>query len=192
MRPRIFIFAAGLISAALAGAAMVSAQTADERVERRRAVGGWLVEYVAESDGGLVVRMSRDGGDYRLDYHEVFWRGNYGAARSVSARRRDCGGGGEESGAEAAPTITAAELRRRFTGQLADCGAEAPEIAAALANLEQAFEIASIWTAVADATTEAEAAAIAAYGEDDAAMDANAVDEPLWTNSVEPQDAKRR
>jgi len=192
MRPRTFILAAVLISSALAGAAMVSAQSPDERVERRRTVGDWLVEYVAENDGGLVVRMSREGGGFRLRYHEAFWRGNYGPARSVTTALGDCGGGGEESGVDASPTLEAAELRRRFAEHLATCGAEGREIAAALAYLEQAFAIASIWVAEAEATTDAEATAIAAYGEDNMAMEVNAAEEPGWTNSFEPEEAKRR
>jgi len=184
MRLRTFVISAALLATAVASGAMVSAQPADERVDRRRAVGDWLIEYVAESDGGLVVRMSRDGDGYRLKYHEAFWRGNYGPVRDISTERRDCGGGGEESGAGADPTLEAGELRRRFTDQLADCGAGEPEIAAALEDLEQAFEIASGWAAEAAATTAAEAAAIAAYGEDMSA-DTNVA------NGVEPESGRR-
>lgn len=166
MELRTFWVGAALLATALAAGSAVSAQSADERVERRRAVGGWLVEYVAESDGGLVVRMGRDGEGYRLHYHEVFWRGNYGPARSVASRWRDCGGGGEESGEDAAPMLEGGELRRRFAAQLAQCGADGPQIRTALRDLERAFAIASAWTAEAAAATAAEAAAIAAYGND--------------------------
>ena len=183
MRLRTFVVGGALLATALAGGAMVSAQPAeDERVDRRRAVGGWLVEFVSESDGGYVVRMSRDGDDYRLKYHEVFWRGNYGAVRSITTRLLDCGGSGEESGADADPTVVAAELRRRFADQLADCGAEQAEIAAALRDLEPAFAVASNWAGEAAAMTAAENAAIAAYGEENMAMD---------MNGVEPQGKRR-
>ena len=161
---RTFSVCAALLAIALAGGATVSAQSEDERIERRQTVGGWLLEYVAESDGGLVVRMGREGEGYRLHYHEVFWRGNYGPARSVTSRWRDCGGGGEESGENAAPALEAGALRRRFADQLAECGADETEIGTALRDLEPAFAIAAAWTAEAAAATAAEAAAIAAYG----------------------------
>jgi hypothetical protein len=204
MRLRTFAVGAALLATAVAGGAMVSAQAIDdERVDRSQLVGGWLVEFVSESDGGYVVRMSRDGDDFRLRYHEAFWRGNYGPIRGVSTERRDCGGGGEESGENADPTLEAGDLRRRFVEQLAQCGAGVAEVAAALRDLEPAFEVASGWAAEAAAMTAAENAAIAAYGEENVAMDmnmawnenmaieVNSMDESHWTNSVEPQSKRR-
>jgi hypothetical protein len=187
MRLRAYAVGAALLATALTGGATLSAQSEDERVERRQAVGGWRVEYVAESDGGLVIRMRREGEGYRLRYHEVFWRGNYGPSRSVTSQWRDCGGGGEESGENADQSLEASELRRRFAGQLAECGAGEAEIAAALETLEPAFAVAAAWTAEAAAATAAEAAAIAAYGNDMAVVNTGEA-----VNVTAPEGAKRR
>lgn len=215
MKLRTVMVSAALLATALAGGAMVSAQPADERVDRRRAVGDWLVESVAESDGGLVVRMIREGEGYRLEYGEAFWRGNSGPVRRFAGERGNCGGVAE-GGADVDAELTAAEVRRRLAEQLSGCGADAREVAAALQGMERAFEIASTWAAEAAAMTAAEAAAIAAYGDDNMAMDVNmawddnmavdmnmsaedmwmdanvALDEANWTNGIEPEETKRR
>lgn len=172
MKPLLFALPAATL---LAGAAFVSAQPAAHE-DRRRAVGDWLVEHVAEDDGGLVVRMSREGDDYRLEYREAFWRGNYGPARGFQAARLNCARGGEAGGPDEAPQLAAGEVRRRFADDLAECGASPQEVDAALRGLEGAYALASDWAEEAAAATRAEAEAIADFGNDMMADDNMAMD----------------
>src|SRR5688500_14294850 len=65
----------------------------DERVDRSRVVAGWRIEDVDEMDGGLMVRMTRSGRDYRLVWSTSYWRGNGGPVRGASFRWRDCDSG---------------------------------------------------------------------------------------------------
>ncbi len=163
MKPRALSLAAPLLLTALAGAAILAAQPAPAE-DRRRAVGDWLVEDVAEEDGGRIVRMTRDADDYRLEYHMSFWRGNSGPNRSASAQRFTCMRGDGEGGDEARAEVNPAGLRARLAAYLAACEASPQEVEAALQGFERAFALAAAWGEDAEASTAAEAAAIADYG----------------------------
>ena len=72
----------------------LSAQSDD----RRRAVGDWLVEDVGDDEGGRTVRMTREDGDYSLDYHMNISPGAADfASQGFMVWRLTCGQGGEES-----------------------------------------------------------------------------------------------
>lgn len=198
-RTRTPAFAAALLLTGLAGAAILAAQPAPGE-DRRRAVGDWLIEDVAEEDGGRIVRMTRTADDYSLEYHVSFWRGNARPNRGASAQRLTCLRGGEEGGTEAADAAQASALRARLADYLAACEASPQEAEAALEGFERAFALASAWAEEAEAATAAEAAAIANYGMEmttnanlamDMAMDTNMIvdaDAGMETNSgVGPQ-----
>src|SRR5688500_7210716 len=72
----------------------LSAQSDD----RRRAVGDWLVEDVGDDEGGRTLRMTREDGDYSLDYHMNLSPGAADfASQGFMVWRLTCGQGGEES-----------------------------------------------------------------------------------------------
>lgn len=190
-RPRRLALAAVSL-AGMAGAVIALAQPDGAR-DRRRAVGDWLVEDVAEDDGGRIVRMTRTADDYSLEYHASFWRGNSAPARGASAQRLNCMRGGEEGGDDRARDPRAPELRARLAGYLAECEIPPGEVDAALEGFERAFALASVWAREAAAATAAEAAAIADYGAEaniNMSMDANlgrAIDDTTPANSTGPR-----
>src|SRR5688572_7752202 len=66
--------------------------------DRRRALGDWLVEDVDDEFAGRSVRLTREAGDYLLDYHMSV---RPGASRvevhGFMIVRLNCGQGGDES-----------------------------------------------------------------------------------------------
>ncbi|MGQ0590414.1 MAG: hypothetical protein ACT4N8_12945 [Sphingosinicella sp.] len=152
--------AAGALLLTLAGGAILAAQP-DSRLTRQREVSGWLVEEVAESDGGSMVRMSRTAGGARLQFSAVFWRGNHGRIQAVLVERSDCTNG-EEIGRHV--VLEAPALRALFAAALEDCAVSPRRIEAALAGIEPAYALAAAWADEAAAATAAEAQAIADYG----------------------------
>ena len=151
------------VLASLAAAGALLAAQPDERVTRQRTIAGWLVEEIAESDGGRLVRLSRRAEGARMQFTAVFWHGNDGRIQSVLVERSDCTNG-EELGRHEVPE--AAALRAQFAALLADCAVPSRRRGAALAGLERAYALASAWADEAEAATAAEAAAIADYGSD--------------------------
>jgi hypothetical protein len=147
-------------SLAAANGAILAAQP-DERRLRHRAVAGWLVEDIAESDGGQLVRMSRTAQGARMQFVAVFWRGNDGRIQSMLVERSDCTNG-EELGRHVVPA--AAALRALFAASLADCALPPRRIAEALRGLERAYALAASWADEAEAATAAEVQAIIDYG----------------------------
>ena len=129
--------------------------------DRSRTVRGWLVEDMAEDDGGRVVRMTRTSGSWRLEYYAAFWHGNDGIIRVVTAIGGECG---NVEQLDRHRTPTAAELRTLLTGTLTECGAPPAAVRAALHGLEPAYARADAWSAEAAEATAAEAARIADYG----------------------------
>ncbi len=157
-------FPRALLLAALIGPAVAAAQP--EGGDRRRTVGGWLVEDRAEEDGGRFVQLSRHADGARIRYFAAFWRGNDGRVQGVSVERSDCTNG-EEIGRRVIPEAGA--LRATLAGLLAACAVAPRRIDAALAGFDRAYARALDWAAEAEAATAAEAGAIAAYGNDNAA-----------------------
>jgi hypothetical protein len=153
---------------ALAGAGLA---TPPAHGNRHRAVAGWIVEDEAEEDGGRVVELRRETGGIHIRYTSVFWHGNDGRIQSALVERSDCTNG-EEIGRHVVPEARA--LRAIFAQALADCAVPPRRVAALLAGFEPAYALTLAWSHAAAAATAAEAAAIAAYGDDGA-------------NSVEPQ-----
>jgi hypothetical protein len=151
-----------LLLAAFAAGAIAAAEPATG--DRQRMVRGWLVEDVAESDGGRVVRMTRTSGPYRLEYHAAFWRGNHGTIQHLSAMGANCGGSGE---LDRHLVYHVREIRARFAAALAECAAPPRAVRAALRGLGPAYALARAWSWEAATATAAEAAAIANYGMDE-------------------------
>lgn len=139
----------------------------DEPHGRHRTVQGWLVEDVAEGDGGTLVRMTRAASGWRLEYYAAFWHGNDGIIREVSAI-----GPGECGNAEQLDrhrTPAAADLRALFARTLSECDASPATVRTALRGLEPAYAQAHAWSEQEAAAMAAEAKRIADYGkvEDD-------------------------
>ena len=173
--------AATLLAAAATSAAILAAQPFDPPPDRRRAVGDWLVEHVAEEDGGRVVRMTREGEGFALSYHSSHWRGNHHPYRGGEISWHGCSSGGEEGQAEALP---AAAVRALLTRWLAECEASPGEARALLEGFERAFALAVAWNRDAQAATDAEVQAIIDYP-DSSGNDASAM-EPINLTACEP------
>ncbi|HST37729.1 MAG TPA: hypothetical protein VLK25_14015 [Allosphingosinicella sp.] len=157
MKPR----RAFALLASLAAAGALSAAPPDPARTRSQRIAGWLVEALAESDGGRLVRLSRRAAGARLQFEAAFWRGNDGRIQAVLVERSDCTNG-EEIGRH--DVLGAARLRALFAAALADCAVAPRRIEAALAGLEPAYALAAAWADEAAARTAAEARAIADYG----------------------------
>jgi hypothetical protein len=182
MTSRSIIVAAALCFAACAGTTAAFAQPfPPEPPDQRRAVGDWLVEHQAESDGGRIVRLTRAHNDHILEYHVTFWRGNAGPYSHASIVHADQGCGskdwrrdpaGDIWGPEPDVPATAKIVRAGLAEALAACGAAEQEVAAAFGGFEAAFELASAWAEVGRRATLAEMEAIENYGRDPEAVEA--------------------
>ncbi|HYJ53223.1 MAG TPA: hypothetical protein VEW04_08620 [Allosphingosinicella sp.] len=148
-----------MLAALLFLAALV--QPADERVMRQRAVAGWLVADIAESDGGRLVRMHRSANGFRLQFHIAFWRGNAARIQGTLLEHGDC-----TDGDEVDPELRPQErhVRAQFAAHLATCAASPPEARLALRGFAEAYAVAAAWADEAEAATDAERRAIADYG----------------------------
>ena len=119
--------------------------------ERRRAVGDWLVEDTFDEAGSRILRISRESGDYRLDYHRNLGGGlPEDQSQGFLVWRLNCGQGGEESlagtgGAEAA------EVRRRFADYLVRCDTPQAEAADLMRDFDRGFALLTEWRAEAEA-----------------------------------------
>ncbi|HYG28799.1 MAG TPA: hypothetical protein VD887_01140 [Allosphingosinicella sp.] len=173
-RRRTRALSAGLLVIAALGTAAIAAGPPSG--DRHRRVEGWLVEDVAESDGGRVVRMTRTSGPYRLEYHAAFWRGNHGTIQHVSAIGAACGG---SEALDPHPIYHVSEIRARLAAALAECAAPPRAVRAALRGLDPAYALARAWSSEANSATAAEAAAIADYGMEDVTVAEDSCDAPL-------------
>ena len=162
--------------AALTVLALVPVALSAQSDERRRAVGDWLVEDVYDDGGGRILRVSRESGDYRLDYHLGFAPGQaaYGS-QGFLVWRFNCGQGGEESlGGGGLAAVDADAVRTRLAGYLERCETPDAEAAELLRGFERALRLAAEW----GAETEVAAlyAAEAAIADNDVAMAADAIE----------------
>ena len=157
---------AGLFVAGPAAAALAQ-PFPPEPPDRRRNLGGWLVEHVGEEDGGRIVRMSRERDGIRLEYDAVFWRGNYGIYMHSAAKRPGLSCGTDQWRQAWGTTVPAEAVRARLAAHLADCGTAPAQVAAALQGFEPAFRLAARWVRQAEALTAAEIQAIVDYGAGD-------------------------
>ena len=132
--------AGALLLAALAAGTIVAAKPGAG--DRQRIVRGWLVEDLAEEDGGRLVRISRTSGPWRLEYHAAYWRGNDGVIQRVSALGPGCGGDEE---LDRHLIFHVVEIRKRLTAALAQCPAPPRAVRAALRGLEPAYALARAW-----------------------------------------------
>ena len=170
-----------LTLAASAGGALLLAGIAcaqpfpPEPPDQQRAVAGWLVEHEAESDGGRIVRLTRAHGDYLIEYYVAFWRGNSGpySGTSIANAEGPCGGDtwqrddeGDVWRAESDVPGQTRAVRGRLAESLAQCGARASEVRAALAGFDRAFALAAEYAEVGRLATLAEIEAIVNYGRD--------------------------
>ena len=179
-------FAAILVALPMA----LSAQSDD----RRRAVGDWLVEDVGDDDGGRTLRMTREDGDYSLDYHMNLspGAGDF-ASQGFMVWRLTCGQGGEESLDGGPSGVAARATRARIADYLARCETPRREAEALLRDFDRAFALLTEWAATAPdlmaAGNAVDAAAAAAENDAmsadmDMTMDMNATDMTMDMNAT--------
>jgi hypothetical protein len=151
--------------------------------ERRRAVGDWLVEDVFDDNGGRILRMTRESGDYRLDYHLNLGGGlPEDLSQGFLVWRLNCGQGGEESLGGGTSGIEAAAVRRRLTDYLARCDTPESEAADLMRDFDRGFSLLSEWRAEAEAVWgDVENAAAAAEAAADS-MELNMTDDMGMTD----------
>jgi hypothetical protein len=148
-----------ILAAALLALAQQPADQ-DERVLRRARIEGWTIEEVAESDGGLLVRMVRSGTGYRIEHVAEYWRGNSGPVGSTGLEMGEC------VGSVAAPAAGVREVGRRLRAFLAECGVGGSRAARVLSGLDGAYLRFAAWSSHARRAVRAEAEAIANEGRD--------------------------
>ena len=146
--------------------------------ERRRAVGDWLVEDAFDESGGRILRMTRESGDYRLDYHLNLGGGlPEDLSQGFLVWRLNCGQGEEESLAGGTGAAEAGAVRRRLADYLARCETPESEAADLMRDFDRGFALLTEWRAEAEAVWgSAENAADAAEAAADS-MDLNMTDE---------------
>lgn len=149
-----------VLASLLAGAQ----QGDDSRLLRRSVVGDWTVTDVAESDGGRIVELGRDGRTFSIRHHANFWRGNGGERRGTLFAYGDCSSGDAEAPVDPRRRPGPAEFRRQFRDYFAECAVGRREQARLLRGLDRAYCLFDRWTAEAAASTSNENARIAAYG----------------------------
>jgi hypothetical protein len=150
-----------LASAAL----LIAAQPdADQRVVRRTVIDGWTVTDIAESDGGRIVELGRDGRTFSIRHHANFWRGNGGERRGTLFAYSDCSSGDSEAPIDPRGRPGPADFRRRFGDYFAECAVGPSEQARLLRGLDRAYCLFDRWTTEAAADTANENARIADYG----------------------------
>lgn len=145
-------------------AVLIAAQDADQRVVRRTVVDGWTVSIIAESDGGRIVELGRDGRTFSIRHHANFWRGNGGERRGTLFAYSDCSSGDSEAPVDPRSRPGPADFRREFGNYFAECAVGRSEQARLLRGLDRAYCLFDRWTAEAAADTANENARIAAYG----------------------------
>ena len=167
--------------AALTLLALVPVALSAQSDERRRAVGDWLVEDVYDDNGGRILRVSRESGDYRIDYHLSFGPDQtaYGS-QGFLVWRLNCGQGEEESLGGGLGGMEAAAVRSRLAGYLARCETPNAEAAQLLGGFEPALRLAAEWGAETEAAAVSAGSALdaadAAFAENDVAMAADALE----------------
>ena len=141
----------GRVAFAAAGALLIIAPVAlwaQSDQDRRRAVGNWLVEDVADQEDGIRrVHVRREEGDYSIDYHMWLRAGpTVIESHGFAVDRLNCARGMEETteGEDATPADPAA-VRARLVAYLEECEAPAAEVAALLEGYERAFALARTW-----------------------------------------------
>jgi hypothetical protein len=130
-------------------------------------VAGVRIEWIAESDGGLLVRMRRKGRGYRFDYSLEFWRGNGGVVVGSTFRRGTCRSGDAGGIQPTAEAMTRATLDSRLGDYLRECPLAPARERALRRSLAAAWPVFSHLADRALAVTIAENQAIADYGKDE-------------------------
>jgi len=152
------------LALAMAGLLATAQQTGDSRVLRRNVVGGWTVTDIAESDGGRIVELGRDGHPFSIRHHAVFWRGNGGERRGTLFAYSDCSSGGPDVPVDPRRRPGPDDFRRAFRAYFAECAVGRREQARLMRGLDRAYCLFDRWTAEAAADTANENGRIAAYG----------------------------
>lgn len=133
----------------------------------RRTVAGVRIERIAESDGGRLVRMWRNGSGYRLEYSLEFWRGNGGVVVAATFRRGKCRSGDASAIQPTEEAMARATLDFRIGEYLRECPLTAAREKGLRRSLDAAWPAFSALARQALAETIAENRAIADYGKED-------------------------
>lgn len=173
-RQHILALAAVAATALLGAAALLAAQPSWETGERRRAVGDWLVEDVADPGHGWMVGLSREADEYSLGYHIQLNALEAPPVEIYQVVRLNCGRSGGASIGDGRAYGDRDQVRAQLVGYLVECEMTPEAAEEAVQGFDRAFALAADW---ADAR-EAEMAASRAAGSPDAEMstDMNAMD----------------
>jgi len=133
-------------------------------VVRRESVAGVRVEEVDQMVGGTLVRLSRRGRGYRIEYYLEFWRGNGGVVVGAEFRSGDCLSGDSSNIEPTDQAMTRADFDRRLADYLAECPLGAAREADLRRRLDAAWPTFSDFAQEALAAVEAEIQAIVDYG----------------------------
>ena len=114
--------------------------------ERRRAIGDWLVEDASDEAGNSILRISRESGDYRLDYHLNLASGFPGEfSQGFLVWRLNCGQGIEEGFPAGAAGVDPAAVRRRIEDYLGRCGTPQAEAAELMRDFDRGMALLAQW-----------------------------------------------
>jgi hypothetical protein len=133
---------------------------------RGEAVSRFRVQSASEGDGGRFVRLSRRSAGWRFEYRLSFWHGNGGVVVGGLFRRGRCRSGDADGLQEPVAAMSRASLDDRLAGYLRECPLPPAQEAALRRGLDAAWPDFSARVGEAWATTQAEAEAIANYGEE--------------------------
>jgi len=139
----------------------------DSRIVSSTTVEGVVVDRVAESDGGRLVRMRRGGHGYRFEYLLEYWRGNGGVVVGATFRRGDCRSGDAGVILPTGEAMARATLDFRIGEYLRECPLSPAREGALRRSLDAAWPAFSALARQALAETDAENRAIADYGKQD-------------------------
>lgn len=167
------LFICGLIATAFAFAlqlpdtGVAGPSDRDSRVTGNAIVAGVRVESVAESDGGRLVRMRREGRDYSLEYSLEFWRGNGGVVVGATFRSGKCRSGDASGIQPTDEAMARATLDLRLGDYLRECPLAPARERRLRRSLDAAWPSFSALARQALSETVAENQAIADYGKQD-------------------------
>ena len=163
------LLVAGIAPPLLLLEASVSVQRLDpdSRFVSSKSVAGVRVESIAESDGGLLVRMRRKGRGHSFEYSLEYWRGNGGVVVGATFRRGECRSGDADIIQPAEDAMARATLDFRLSEYLRECPLAPPRERELRQSLAAAWPAFSRLAEAAWAATNAENQAIADYGKEE-------------------------
>lgn len=139
----------------------------DSRIVSSETVAGVRIESIAESDGGLLVRMGKKGPGFSFEYSLEYWRGNGGVVTGSTFRRGTCRSGDAGGIQPTEQAMARTTFESRLGDYLRECPLPPARERALRRSLESAWPAFSKLAGQALAATIAENQAIENYGKQD-------------------------